>query len=602
MIDVDDLLREELHRLVPVEAKPDWKAVVAASGLRRERLRARLGAGGALVLVAAVLGLTTPLGSALARGLSGFSAWLTGQPGKPASTSQQHAFERANAHSWLAFPKGTQLRQLITTRVEAAQVQLLGFRSGNSAFCLRVVVQGMSRATTQSCASLDDLRLAGSPVRVVITDWPVGRGDKTAWYGIDRFHSAHLQITAGIADDSVRSVVLRDNQGSHRVVARSNAFLYVAKSPDVGQRITTITARTSRGVVPVAFAPSPFGFGGPVAATAAPVVQVQRPLRGGRIGWLERRESRGQPLSVLPRRIRSELLGFRGGIPGQTRVVFGRVLTPEPDLPLRIVLTSNAHHAGGPVAGICITIVGSDAAGGGCSPYPAIFANSPISVGSFGGGSGDYITADGIVSDGVARLQAVLANGQRLPVPLADSAFVVNLPRTKLPARIVAYDRAGKIVGASDPIRDFGSGSAPSPGRAKQLLAVVGPGGAHAELLVGPSTAGGECVYVRHYVSAHVAGVMVSCGGRTWSGPSLQLATDSTPPRFVSGRVRSDVATVRLLYADGSTETIHPTRGFVLQAMSATHLVTGRELIGADGLGGNGKVIGHVSFTPPPRP
>lgn len=605
MIDVDDLLRDELERLVRVEAKPDWDAVVAGSGLKRERLRVRLGVGGALLVAAALLGLTTPLGSALARGLDGFSAWLTGQPGSPASTSQQRAFEQANEHSWLGFPKGTELRHLITQHAGSTRIDLYGFRSGTSAFCLRLVVQGKARTATQRCASLADLRLAGSPIRVVFVDQPVGTGNKTAWYGLDRLHSANLQITAGIADDSVRSVILRDNQGRHQVAASSNAFLYVAQHPQVGQRVAAVSARTTHGVVPVAFAPSPFGIGaGPAIPATAPTVAIQRHLHGGSIGWLEHREARGQPLSVLPPRIRSMLLGYRGGAPGRTKVIFGRVLTPDPNLPARIAVTLNAHHPGGAAAGICITLIAATEAGGGCSPYPGIFDPAPVTVGSIGDGPGEYLTVDGLASDAVDHLQALLANRQRLSVPLVDNAFIVNLPRGSLPARLIAYDRNGKVVGVSDPIEDFaaGGGVAPARGRATQLLHATGPGGAHSELFVGRSTTGGQCVYVRHYFNAHAAGLTVSCMGRSWVGPALQLESDATPTRFVSGRVRSDIATVRLRYADGTTTTLRPTRGYVLQAMTAPHLTDGHQLIGADGLNRNGKLIGHMSFQPPRKP
>jgi hypothetical protein len=85
MIDVDDVLRTELPRLADDGALPDWDAVVAGSGLKRERARRRLTAGAALVAAAAVIGLATPLGAAIARGLDGFSTWITGQPGSPAS-------------------------------------------------------------------------------------------------------------------------------------------------------------------------------------------------------------------------------------------------------------------------------------------------------------------------------------------------------------------------------------------------------------------------------------------------------------------------------------------------------------------------------------
>jgi hypothetical protein len=108
-------------------------------------------------------------------------------------------------------------------------------------------------------------------------------------------------------------------------------------------------------------------------------------------------------------------------------------------------------------------------------------------------------------------------------------------------------------------------------------------------------------MYVRHFISKLVAGMLVSCQGGTWSGGAVQLSTESSPALFVSGRVRSDVAVVRLRYADGSTSTLHPTRGYVLAAIAPRHLQPGHDLIGADGLARDGHTVGHESFHRPPK-
>jgi hypothetical protein len=602
MIDVEEVLRTELPKLADDHARPDWDAVVAGSGLKRERARRRLTAGAALVAAAAVIGLATPLGAAIARGLDGFSAWITGQPGSPASSKDQRSFDRANARSWVSFPKGTKLRHLITQHVGNADVELLGFRSGTSTLCLRLSVQGQSRTSTQSCAPLAALRVTGAPVRVFLVDKPVGKGTKRAWYGIDHLRSSNLQITAGVAADSVRSVVLRDEHGRHEVAAKSNAFLYVAKQPEVAQRVNSIWARTATGLITVPFSPSPFGYGGYSPPATAPTVHIDRKVVGGKVGWLERHEARGQPLSVLPRRTRESLLGARRFL-GKSKIVFGRVLTPDPTIPLRMVLTMNAHHVGGRAAGLCTSLVGPSGGGTGCAPYPDLFKTSPISVGLSGNGPGEFVQVDGVVSDDVDHVRALLAGGQWSPVPLVDNAFIVSLSRSNLPARLVGYGRDGKSIGVSFPLQDFvASGSHPARGRAVELLHATGQNGAHSELLMGAATGGGECMYVRHFISKVVAGVLVSCQGHAWTGGAVQLNTESHPPLFVSGRVRSDVAVVRLRYADGSTSALRPTRGYVLRAIPPRQLQPGHELTGADGLGKNGRVVGHQSFPRPPTP
>jgi hypothetical protein len=593
MIDVDDVLRTELPRLADDHALPDWDAVVAGSGLKRERARRQLTAGAALLAAAAVIGLATPLGAAIARGLDGFSTWITGQPGSPASSKEQRSFDRANARSWVSFPKGTKLRHLITQHIGSTKVELLGFRSGTSTLCLRLSVTGKSRTSTQSCAPLADLRLTGAPVRVLLVDQPVGTGTKRAWYGIDRLRSSNLQITAGVAADSVRSVVLQDQHGRHVVPARSNAFLYVAAKPEIGQRVSAVWARTASSLVTVPFSPSPFGIGGGSYGSAlarAPTVHVDRKVSSGKIGWLDRHEDRGQPLSTLPPRLRGSLLGGRLG-----RIIFGRVLTPDPSAPYRVSITLNAHRRGGPPAGLCTMLVGPSGGGGGCSAYPDLFKRSPISFGTSGDGPAEFVRVAGVVSDDVARLQVVLVNNQHLDVQLADNTFTEGVSRADLPARLVGYDRDGKVIAASEPIGDLMGGPAVSParGRAVELLHVTGPHGEHAELFVGAAIGGGECMYVKHFVSVHIAGAMEGCQGRTWTGPALRLSTD---PNFLSGRVRSDVAAVRLHYAGATQATLQPTRGYVLLTIPA-----GRRIASADGLAKNGRVVAHMAFPPPPK-
>jgi hypothetical protein len=233
--------------------------------------------------------------------------------------------------------------------------------------------------------------------------------------------------------------------------------------------------------------------------------------------------------------------------------------------------------------------------GGGCSPYPDLFKRSPISFGTSGDGPGEFVRVAGVVSDDVARLQVVLVNNQRLNVQLVDNTFATGVSRADLPARLVAYGSDGKVIAASEPIGDLMGGPAASParGRAVELLHVTGPHGEHAELLVGRAVGGGECMYVKHFVSIRIAGAMEGCQARKWSGPPLRLSAD---PNFLSGRVRSDVATVRLHYAGGAPSTLRPTRGYVLVTIPS-----GRKLLSADGLAKDGRIVGHMSFLPPPK-
>jgi hypothetical protein len=600
MIDIDAAITRELEAMVPVVARPDWEAVARMAGLRRPSRRRPLLAV-AVVAAAVVIAVATPLGAAIARGFGGFSEWVAGEPGTPASRQAQHRFAQANARAWLGFPKGTQLRHLITTRVSGATVTLFGFRAGSS-LCLRVSVLGSARGGTTNCAPVADLRRQDAPVRVVVSDQPFGRGAKTAWYGIDRVHAPLLQVTAGIADDTVRSVILSNGRVRTAVPSVANAFLYVAERPAIGQRVARVWARTAAGLTAVPYSPIPFGFGfGQPSMPAGPKVSVAVPARNGRIVWLEHHERRGAALSALPGKVRVELLGFRGG-GSHSRILFGRVLTPDPTRPLRIVVTLNASRHGGRAAGVCTATVTRGGAGGGCSPYPQLFAKTPVSFTSFGGGSQQFIDVSGIVSDSVAHLKALLENRQTIDVPLSNNAFAVQLPLAHLPARLVAYDNGGRVVGLSERVEGFGSqGPAQAPGKAKQLLAVRGPNGAHEELLVGPGTHGSECVYVKHYFSKFAAGVMEGCHSTTWQGPPVQLETSSFPVIFIDGRVRNDVARVRIVFADGSTTTIAPTRGYVLAVLDRAHQTFARRPVRFVGLGDSGAVLGTQKLPRPPK-
>ena len=587
MIDVDDTIRSELHRLVPIDSRRDWGEVVARSGLRRERTRRRWSIGAIVVIAAVVVGVATPLGGAIGRGLDDFSTWLTGEPGTPASESEQQEFEAANARSWLGFPRGTKLRHLITDQAGDTTVTLLGFRSGSSLLCLRLRVTGGTEGTTTSCAPLAELRRTGGPARAVIVDFGLGKGDKTAWYGIDLVQTNKLRITAGIAADGVSSVVLEDDAGRHEVPVESNAFLYVAEQPDVGQRVSAVWARTDDGLVAVPFAPAAFGIGAPLPSRPAPAPpKIERQVEGGRIEWLEARELRGEPLDVLP----SDT--FRPGF--RKNVLFGRVLTPDPDSPTRVVLTLHAHRPDGPPAGLCPWVVGRGGAGGGCTPYP--FARTILSSTFMASGSNAFATVSGVASDDVARIDALLADGQHAEVPLRDNVFLVDLPRANLPARLVAYDDEDRVIAVDRPLSDFGGPRAqPARGRARSLIRVEGYDGATAELFVGPSSDGGECVFIKELVDRQHGGVGTNCQEPTWNGSPLQVGTSWSPPRFVSGRVRSEVKTVRLRLADGSLVTVTPTRGHILWAVPSP----GREPVSIVGLDDEGNVLARRSLQPP---
>lgn len=91
-------------------------------------------------------------------------------------------------------------------------------------------------------------------------------------------------------------------------------------------------------------------------------------------------------------------------------------------------------------------LVGRSGGGGGCMLYRGAFGDVLIPSGMMGGGSGEFVTIDGVAPDDVARIDALLATGRRARVPARDNASLVDIPRAGLPARLVAYDAAARVI------------------------------------------------------------------------------------------------------------------------------------------------------------
>jgi hypothetical protein len=602
VIDVEDILSAELERLLPAVETADWPGVLRLAGIDERRRRALLVGSCAIVAAAAAaIALATPLGAAIARGLGGFSAWISGEPGSPAPKAQQRAFARANAHSFLGFPAGTQLRVLETVKDPSGhrKLQLLGFRAGET-LCLRVVVTGKGRASRQSCAPIDELRHAGAPARVVMVDDGFGQGSKHAWYGIERMGAPAVQLTAGITADAVKAVTLHDGSGAHTVPVRSNSFLYVVWNPNIGQRVDAISAQTARARVDVPFAPAPWGGGGGGAGsgTATGPTKVQRVLRSGTISWLTRHELVGSPLSTLHGRAARSL---RNGL------IFGRLLNPNPNIPARYAITLSKPDRHAPFPGlraqgptVCGWTLAGSGAGGGCSPVKGLFSRGPISAGSFlANGSDQFMLVSGFVSDDVHRLVAYLSTGDTQQLAVVHNAFLASIARARFPIRLVAYDAQGRIIGLTSPLTDIGGGAGPAPGRAKPLLHATAPNGATATLLVGRSNQGGVCTYVRWYQSRFAQGSSIGCTGRAWKGSAVQLGGGGAAGIWY-GRVRPDVTRVDVTFGDGKHATIHPTNGFVLYPVPRSESGKNDWVRRFRGYDARGRAVGRENLKKPP--
>jgi hypothetical protein len=448
---IDSLVRDGFLRDDPLPAglAPDWDDVVRRSRPRatstRRQLALRTLAIAVVVVVGAVAVATAPLRAAIADAADGFAAWISGSPGTPASPADQQAFEQGNARSWTSFPPGVQLRQLIQTTAAGSQFTLFGFRSGDS-LCLRLVATGPAAGTHSECAPVQALQTATTPALVLATDDPF-EGDQAQQAPPPGTYNPLLaSATFGIVSDGVKDVIVASDDGTNHATVSGNAFMYVDDHPTVGARVRDVTAVAADGKtedLPVAIAPFGNGLTPPPAHPLAPQgpTGIDRHLTGGTINWLERGEPRGEP---LPADVMSRLSST------WTNISFAREIQPDPANPAKIafLIGQPEHTLAGPGPYLAIFLITGSSMGGGITNLQQIFIEQPFELGiSLDVGGDQYAYFSGAASDDVASMKVYLANGAIEEVPLKDNAFVVQVERGLMPARVVAYDNQGKILG-----------------------------------------------------------------------------------------------------------------------------------------------------------
>jgi hypothetical protein len=424
MTTFDPRVREQLDQLVPdVPVAGDWAAIVTSA--RRRRQRRRLST---LAVSVAVLALVaaSPLGGAVVRGVGGFSDWLAGTPGPPASPSAQSPFERAHR-----FPGRPRLHKLLHTTVDGRRFDLFGFATGE-VVCLRVTVDRLRDAGPQAaCASRADLRRSGDLVVPVKANLDLGRPSR-------------YLLTFGLAAAKVTRVAVETDTGMSAALVGNGAFLHVLASRRAGVWARAIEATTRSGrasVVPVsveARGSSPLATGlrlhGPSRA--------ERALKGGTIGWFARREPRGESAR------QAGLTALGGCCTG-----FVRVIHPDPgdflavaigDRTLVPHLPRRARVPG--LNAICVGELTPGGLGAGCGLH-GLFSEGPLALSwGFSGAGQQFWVVSGVVSDDVARIEVFQGDGRRWAAPLRDNATAFRVLRAKFPIRIVAYDSAGRVI------------------------------------------------------------------------------------------------------------------------------------------------------------
>jgi hypothetical protein len=96
---------------------------------------------------------------------------------------------------------------------------------------------------------------------------------------------------------------------------------------------------------------------------------------------------------------------------------------------------------------VCYYLVTRGGAGGTCAALRELFRRGPLALTwGFSGAGQQFWIASGLASDDVARVTVFLATGERRPAALRDNVVIVRVAAAKLPARLVGYDSAGRVV------------------------------------------------------------------------------------------------------------------------------------------------------------
>jgi hypothetical protein len=529
------------------QAVPDWGDVVARA--RRARVR------GFVVALAAAL---TLFGSAAAvtAALGGFDRWLSGEPGKPAPSEDQERFEAANGRTWAAFPKDTQLRELIRAQVDGKTYVLFGFRSGDT-LCLKLKAVSLGHSTGASCTPKATLAHAVAPIVVVNSDWGFE----------DRYARPSAQVSFGIAADGVARVDVSATDGGHQAVIGGNAYLFVENDPNTGNRVLAVSARTASGALSTIRLGTTYGFWQAQRVTRTPrgpnhvQVRIAKPA----IGWYARGEHRGRTGKELKPTLEVPLSGS--------------YIKPDPLSDIVVGLDGNG----------CLVVVAEGASGTGCGSN--LFPVGPLNVMTSGGGGTQAMVVAGAAADGVRRLTIFASDGQRLSVPLQDNLFAARVPLPYFPIRLVGYDERGRIVA----IRTFNEElvGTPLPVSAwrptGQHVQLQGPEGSTATLRITRGTTLARCWIVRFSTGQSRRG----CKPTYPTGPWVytDLVQQAGRDLFVMGNVRAPVKVVKLRFADGRTITKRPTAAIFLFAIPRRYLRTDRQVAFVRGYDARGRVV-----------
>jgi hypothetical protein len=528
MNEFDTLVFDQLDAFTPEpDRRPDWQGVLRRA--RKSRTRR---------LVVALAATVAVLGSAavVTAALGGFDAWLSGEPGKPAPSGVQQRFEAANERSFAAFPTSTKLRELIRTNVGGKHYALFGFRSGNS-LCLRLDSVALRRSVGPTCAPVSRVLRSPAPLVVVVGNSgfqnQLGRTGATVSFGL---------VADGVARVDVHAV-----DGTHRAVLGGNAYLWIQRQPNTGQRVLSLTAVArsgSRVTVPVRNSYGLFGVDAAPERSPRGPTRIQARIPNPTVGWFVRGERRGP-----------SLLG-----PGT------RFVKPDPQSNVAVGLTGQW----------CLAVIrqGGDS-GTSCTSGREFWVRGPLNVILSGEGD-EFVRVNGVAADGVARVVVYLAGSEKQRAALRDNLFTTLVAADEFPIRIVAYDERHRVVGVLTWRWNFGATVPAAATRdLREIARVTGPNRAKAIAQVGREVRGYRCWRVEFSTGQSPGGCLPPIG----SGPSLwvDLVQPAGRDLFVIGHARWPVERVRFEFANGATVSTRPRAGLFLQAIPRSQLKRERQ-------------------------
>jgi hypothetical protein len=465
----------------------------------------------AIAAAVAVLGCAAGVTAAL----GGFHAWLSGSPGKPAPKTE------LSNRSYDGFPKDTKLRELIQTRVAGKLYVLYGFRSGES-LCLRLKAVSLGHSIGPACAPASRLRHAPAPILPVIANDGF----------VDKYNHPTAATSFGIAADGLSRVIAHTVDGDHRATLGGNAYLWIQEEPNSGQRAFSVTAVSSDG----SRVTLPLDESAPPLRRPRGPTRIEARIAHPKVGWYDR------------------INAF-----GPTRFV-----KPDPNSNVRVGLAGR---------GCLLVAYGSGDPSTGCSD--TFWTQGPLDWMMTGEDGTDFMRISGVVADGVTRVVVFLADGQRQRAFLRDNLFTTLGATAEFPARIVAYDGAGRVVGIVTPRVPFVFRTPAAARKLRKVLTVRGPRGAVAVGHVGRRVRDHKCWRV-DFSTGQSRG---SCDAGAVVAASIwvDLVQPAGGDLFVIGHVHGYADHVRLEFPNGDVQTARPVGELFVIAVPRTHLTTERQ-------------------------